>query len=146
MTKAKRIKETLTPDQLDFYKQKTISDTRKIKEWISFFRNLALLDKTDDRNHNIYKGFTVTGIVGLIASIIYMANVKEVWIVGLIILSMMVIGFGYHHIRRLDEEDINNYLRLFFFPILKTFKDKAGAEAKLSATLDFRDSKASSPS
>ena len=35
-------------------------------------------------------------------------------------------------------KDINNYMRKFFMPVLSILKDKAGEEAKLAASLDFR--------
>ncbi|MDW3193562.1 MAG: hypothetical protein R8G66_14400 [Cytophagales bacterium] len=145
MPKAKKIRASLTPDQLAFYKQKIISDTRKVKEWVSFFKNLTLLDKLDDLNHTIFKWITITGIVGIIGSIIFMVVQKENWIIALIGLSIAITGFGFWRIRKLDEEDLNNYLRLFFFPILQVLMDKAGGNARLAATLDFRDSRDTSP-
>jgi len=137
--KAKEFYQSLTPQQKHFVDNKTINTTLSIKHWLAF------LGKTSD--YDLY-GDTARSILGWRIGFYIAAGVVSIVVAlasefyYLFALAALFGVFTYHAAQaRADfiQRDINNYLRLFFMPFLEAIKKKAGEEAKMSASLDFRD-------
>ncbi|MEM7109857.1 MAG: hypothetical protein AAF519_16650 [Bacteroidota bacterium] len=138
MGKASRIYDSLSPQQKQFYKEKTLSTTMKVKQWIAFLSKISTLDKIGDGKILKLLGFGVTAIVLAVISVI-IALTSEIYEI-LIGSGILLIAGILMLIKRsaAKKKDINNYLRQFFMPVLNVLKDKAGEDAKLAASLDFR--------
>lgn len=145
MTKAKQVLASLTEEQKQFYQQKTISDTRKIKDWIWFFTGISLLDRLGDKKRSVLKGWGFLSLFLALVFIVLAITLDEpFYFIGLGAFIVTTILFFYK-MYQLKGDDVSNYLRLFFLPILKVLTDKAGAESKLAATLDFKDARDRNP-
>ncbi|MEM7549500.1 MAG: hypothetical protein AAF363_07495 [Bacteroidota bacterium] len=139
MGKAAKLYQSLSQQQKQFYKEKTLSTTMKVKQWIAFLSKISTLDKLGDGKIKKLMGFGVAAIVITVVSffVALISETYEVLIGSAVFLIAGIILFA----KRKDakEQDINNYLRQFFMPVLNVLKDKAGENAKLGASLDFRD-------
>lgn len=141
--KAKKFFTALNPQQKQFVENKTISATLSVKNWIDFLSNASLYDHYADQaiKRNLW-GIVMFAVLTLVA--IFLTPVAYYPLLIVIPVALGLITF--YLIRRritFKQRDINNYLRLFFMPFLEMLKVKAGAEAKLSASLDFRNPKKS---
>ncbi|MGD1957847.1 MAG: DUF308 domain-containing protein [Fulvivirga sp.] len=138
MSKASKIYNSLSHQQKQFFKEKTLSATMKVKQWIAFLSKISTLDKMGDGKIKRLLGFGIAAIVIAVISAI-VALVSEV-IEILIGSGILLIGGILMLVQRsaAKKKDINNYLRQFFMPVLNVLKDKAGEDAKLAASLDFR--------
>jgi len=133
-----RLKERLTRQQQQFYKEKTMSNTMKIKDWIGFMGIVAELDKKGDRTIKNLSDYITACVV--LAVILFFATIISQYfqlLIGIPVLIFLGIVI-YISKKRLENEDLNNYMRSFFLPVLHILKDKAGEKAKLSAKVDFR--------
>ena len=138
MSKTSRIKNSLSPEQTQFFSQKTISATHKIKDWIQFFSSISVLDRMMDKRVKLYMGLIVFLIVlavitvfdAFASEVMYLGGIALIFVLGAILLQ--------RERKRLQTDDINNYLREFLMPVLQVLKDKAGPRTKLAANLDFR--------
>ncbi len=138
MGKASKLYNSLTHQQKQFYQEKTLSTTMKIKAWISFLSRVSSLDKLEDDMTAILMRWAIASFVVAFVSIIAAAVSEIGWILfGTLLLVIVGIVLLIRR-KKLKQKDVNNYLRLFFLPILNVLKDKAGDDAKLSASLDFR--------
>jgi hypothetical protein len=139
LRKANKFYAELTPQQKHFVDNKTINTTLSIKHWITFLAKTSAYDAYGDKLRtrlNIYIGLLIAGAIVTALAAISMPNYYLLAVSGLFVAVLTwVINIKKHFVRH----DINNYLRLFFMPYLEVMKQKAGEEAKLSASLDFRD-------
>lgn len=143
MPKASDIKKSLTPEQKDFYDKKTLSSTMKVKDWIGFLSAIAVLDKKGDKKIGSLKKLSITCFVagGIITFFSLFSGFSPGILTGAVI---VVIGFiSLKTRKKLEKNDVSNYLREFFIPLLHLFKEKAGEKTKLSAQVDFRNPRTS---
>ncbi len=137
--KAREFYQSLTPQQKHFVDNKTINTTLSIKHWIAFLSKTSDYDLYGDTARSIIKwrvGFLIAGTI-----VTTIVAISTEWYY-LFLLIMLFVFFIYQSVqtgKEFVQRDINNYLRLFFMPFLEAMKKKAGEEAKLSASLDFRD-------
>lgn len=138
MSKASRIYKTLTNQQQQFVNEKNISATFRIKKWLGFLQKVSLYDQFGDERIKRIRTLMIWSFVLAAISLFAfgIAEFPEGW---LSTLFLLILGIALAiRIRKLKQGDINNYLRMFFFPVVNVLKDKAGEDAKLAATLDFR--------
>lgn len=139
MPKAKKLRASLSPDQQAFFTSKTIHDTKKIKEWIAFFQNIAIIDKKEDGTRKLLMrlgiAFIILGVICVIAT--FITENLLILIATALLVTVGVIFLV--KVKKLKAQGINNYLRLFFMPILEVLQGKAGPNARLSANLDFHE-------
>ena len=138
MSKSSQLHRSLSPDQLAFYNEKTISSTKKVKDWIGFFSKISALDKIGDSK---VKSFGTLGAVSFVVafiSIFVVVASEEVLILAFTVLCIIAGIIFLSKRKELKNKDVNNYLRMFFLPVLEVLKIKAGENAKLAANLDFR--------
>ena len=137
MSNASDIYRSLTPQQRQFVDEKTISATFKIDKWISFFSNVSKYDKLGDQ---AIKKYLVRAIICFVIALfpLFLIGFLE-WISVVLIAILVSLGFYFLSVRkRLKAKDVNDYMRLFFLPVLHVLREKAGEDTKLAATLDFR--------
>lgn len=145
MSQASKIKESLTKEQLDFYQRKTLSSTMKVRDWIGFLSAIAQLDKIGDSKIKNLMGFSIACFVIAFFSI-FVAVGTEVFEVFIGTTLLVITGIALRIRRKkLKEQDLSNYLREFFIPLLHLLQDKAGEKTKLSAKVDFTNPRAASP-
>lgn len=145
MTKAKVTKSSLTSEQIKFYKVKTISDTRKIKDWIGFLAGISILDQKEDQKRKVLLGLAILSLVAGFIFIMVSVKMDDPFLFIFTAVCFVISIFLFYARYQSKKHDISNYLRLFFLPILKVLVDKAGAEAKLAATLDFNGPRIGAP-
>ncbi|MBL6449398.1 hypothetical protein JMN32_24010 [Fulvivirga sp. 29W222] len=127
----------LSPVQKQFIDEKTVSTTMRISKWLSL---LVKVSKFDQRNDKIIKRLLVWAIVSFLLaffSFVSFAVIKENAFYFIALFA--VTGVTLLILRgKKKRKDVNNYLRMFFLPILTVLEAKCGSDAKLAATLDFR--------
>lgn len=139
ISKANQFYQELTPQQKHFVDNKIINTTLSVKHWIGFLSKASAYDEYSDKARqtlSIRMTLTTVGIIGLIILAFAMENFYLFAlpvILGIVLFNMAQTRSHF------AKRDINNYLRLFFMPFLEVIRQKAGEEAKLSASLDFRD-------
>ena len=142
--KAKKFFDSLSPQQKQFVGDKTISTSLSIKNWIAFLKKASLYDRYADDATNSYKGIITASIILAIASPFFIPF-EQPWLFSIPVLFALIAYYFYSRKKNFEKHDINNYFRLFFMPFLEMLRVKAGEEAKLSASLDFRNPKKSLP-
>ncbi|MDW7694499.1 hypothetical protein R9C00_07090 [Flammeovirgaceae bacterium SG7u.111] len=138
MSAAKVRYSDFTPEQKQFVDEKTLSATMKISRWLAFLSKVSRFDKENDGK--IKKLMTV-GIVSFVVAVVcfIVAMVSETLVIAAGSVLLIAVGIGLFVWRsQLKKNDINDYLRLFFLPVLHVLEAKSGSQAKLSASLDFR--------
>ncbi len=138
MSKASKIFKSLTPHQQEFIDKKNISANYKIKRWLGFLAKVSHFDAESDKR---IKKITGIGTVSFILAFVslFAAAIAETVLVLIGTAVLVITGIWAFVLRKkLKQKDVNNYLRLFFLPVLNILKDKAGEETKLAASLDFR--------
>lgn len=139
ISKANQFYQELTPQQKHFVDNKTINTTLSVKHWIGFLSKASAYDEYSDKAR---KTLTVRitlltiAIIGL--SIAGFATEFYYLFIAPAILGVFLFN-AVQSRSQFVKRDINDYLRLFFMPFLEAIRKKAGDEAKLSASLDFRD-------
>lgn len=137
--KANQFYKELTLQQKHFVDNKTINTTMSIKHWMAFLKKASDFDTYCDKARLLLgtkMTLLILAIIGLTITAFALENYY--WLLGLAVLGVWL----YDTVQtrsNFAKRDINNYLRLFFMPFLEAIKSKAGEEAKLSASLDFRD-------
>ncbi|MBL3657257.1 hypothetical protein [Fulvivirga sediminis] len=129
--------KNLSPAQQAFVNEKKVSATMKIDKWLSLLTKISKFDKRNDQRIN--RLFTLS-------IIFYVVTFLSIFSLAFFGGSAAYLIFGFAGIatalliykNKLQQNDVNDYLRLFFIPVLNVLKSKAGGEAKLSANLDFR--------
>jgi hypothetical protein len=137
--KAKDFYQQLTPQQKHFVDNKTISTTLSIKHWVAFLSKVNDYDLYDDKARNTLGIYIGICVIGLIASAILLANFFQVYLVIIPVVLIILLINTIQTRKTFVNRDINNYLRVYFLPLLDSLKSKTGDDAKLSASLDFRD-------
>jgi len=138
MSSIAELKKKLTEEQRAFYKNKILSSTMKVESWISFLSIVSLLDKKGDKRTKTLNELTIGSLLLILFSIFATIISKKLYfLLGIPLFTVVAISL-YIHKKKHEGNDLNNYLRLFFIPILHVLKDKAGSKAKLSAKIDFR--------
>lgn len=139
ISKAKQFYQELTPQQKHFVDNKVINTTLSVKHWLGFLSKASAYDDYSDKARqtlSIRMALVVVGIIGLVILALGRANY---YLLALpVILGIVLFNMAQTR-SQFASRDINNYLRLFFMPFLEVVRQKAGEEAKLSASLDFRD-------
>jgi len=144
--KAKKFFDSLNPQQRQFVESKTISTSLSVKNWIGFLSKASSYDHYADAAITNHIG-TIVALVILTLLAAFLTPIVEYPVLVSIPVVLGLITFYFIQKRnQFKRRDINNYLRLFFMPFLEMLRVKAGEEAKLSASLDFRNPlKAASP-
>lgn len=137
--KAQEFYHSLTPQQKHFVDNKTINTTLSVKHWLAFLGKAGAYDEYGDKARTILNWRIGFFIAGLVVSVIIIMMSQLVYLIVLPILFAYMAYDANNARKQFVNRDINNYLRLFFIPFLEAIKKKAGEEAKLSASLDFRD-------
>lgn len=139
MANARKFYDALSPQEKRFIEDKTMSTTLSVKNWITFLQRSSAYDAYRDKIASRSTGWIVLFVIlAIISSFIYVEFPKPVMIIP----PTLFAGIAVWLFMRKDtikKRDLNNYLRLFFMPLLNVMKDLAGEEAKLSAAVDFRD-------
>ncbi|MEM9340368.1 MAG: hypothetical protein AAGA66_16655 [Bacteroidota bacterium] len=137
MSKTSALKKLLTAEQKHFLKEKTLSSTMKVKDWIGFLSFIAKLDKEGDQKVSLFAKLAVASFVLAVVSFFITPSFGAIFLI--VPVSLVVAGIVFIRYRKkLKTQDINNYLREFFIPALHLLKEKAGEQSKLSAKIDFR--------
>ncbi|MDN5203663.1 hypothetical protein QQ008_19900 [Fulvivirgaceae bacterium BMA10] len=141
-SKAISFYNSLSPQQKQFIKEKTISSTFTIRKWLGFLNKAVAYDTFGDKALKRMNVWLVVLIVFTVISSIFVtvivAESGQAFLILLPIILIALIIFQSMRIAKFKHRNLNNYLRLFFFPLLEVLKNKAGENAKLSANLDFR--------
>lgn len=139
ISKAKQFYQELTTQQKHFVDNKIINTTLSVKHWLGFLSKASAYDEYSDKARqtlSIRMAVVVVGIIGLVI----MAFSMEIYYLLALPAMLGIVLYTMSQTRsHFARRDINNYLRLFFMPFLEVVRQKAGEEAKLSASLDFRD-------
>ncbi|UII19454.1 hypothetical protein [Fulvivirga ligni] len=127
----------LSPVQQQFIDEKVVSTTMKIDKWLAL---LTKVSKFDKRNDDTISSFLKAAIVCFVLTFLSLFSLPFLEVYALIpigiFLASGIVLLVYR--KQLKKRDVNNYLRLFFIPVLNILRAKVGGEAKLSANLDFR--------
>jgi hypothetical protein len=139
ISKANQFYQELTPQQKHFVDNKTINTTLSVKHWISFLGKASAYDEYSDKaRHTLTVRITWMTVAVIGFSIAGFATEFYYLLIVPAILAVFLFNAAQSR-SQFTKRDINDYLRLFFIPFLEAIRKKAGDEAKLSASLDFRD-------
>ena len=139
ISKANQFYQELTPQQKHFVDNKIINTTLSVKHWIGFLNKASAYDEYGDKARQTLAVRMSLATVGIIGLIIFAFAMENYYLFVLpVILGIFLFNMAQTR-SHFAKRDINNYLRLFFMPFLEVIRQKAGEEAKLSASLDFRD-------
>lgn len=137
LKKAKELYQSLSPQQKSFVDKKTTSITFPVSKWLAFLNKASKYDhygdlaiKTLSKRFGWFLALTIISFVlGFILLVPF-----------LFVPVFLVLTIVSHSKRKAFRgRDLNNYFREFFYPFVEVMRDKAGDDARLSATLDFRD-------
>lgn len=142
--KAKKFFDSLNPQQKQFVSDKTISTTLSVKNWIAFLKKASLYDHYADQSIDSKKGLVGACVIFAIVSLFFIPF-DQPYFYTIPLVLVLAAYYLYTRRKKYEKHDINNYFRLFFMPFLEMLYVKAGEEAKLSASLDFRNPKKSVP-
>ena len=137
MASAKKIFASFDEQQKEFANKKTISSTLKIEAWQSFLSKIALYDKKLDKNRSTWRGVGI-GAAFLGFFLFFFSMALEPLLLLATGFVVWVCIYSFTQAKKLTSKDISNFMREFFLPVLHVLGQKAGLQAKLSATLDFR--------
>lgn len=137
--KANQFYQELTPQQKHFVDNKTINTTLSIKHWIAFLAKASAFDEYCDKARQTLTVRITLLVLAVIGTIILSIALEVYYLLALPAVLSILLFNAVQTRRHFVSRDINNYLRLFFMPFLETMRQKAGEDAKLSASLDFRD-------
>jgi len=137
--KAASYYKSLSPQQQQFVDEKTISATMSIRKWKSFLAKAAAYDTYGDKAiKKVNSHLLIAGVVGFIL-FFFLIGLGGYFLIGYLLVLAGILFFLIRRRNLFNNRNLNNYLRLFFFPFLDIMEAKAGPEAKLAASLDFRD-------
>lgn len=137
--KAQEFYQSLTSQQKHFVDNKTINTTLSINHWIAFLKKASDFDEYGDKARGTLA--VRIGTFGITAFVsVFFAFATEFYYLFIVTAILLIFLFNAIQTRiAFASRDINDYLRVFFMPFLEIIKQKAGEDAKLSASLDFRD-------
>lgn len=137
-SKARKFYKSLDPQQKRFVEDKTISTSLPVKHWITFLIKASAYDTYADNAVANSVGWIVLSVLATLATGFTYFSYGQLWFI-VVPAAFALLSYGLI-LRRINfkKRDINNYLRSFFMPFLELMRIKAGSEAKLSASLDFR--------
>jgi len=139
ISKAKQFYQELTPQQKHFVDNKVINTTLSVKHWIGFLSKASAYDEYSDKARQTLTTRMALVTVAIIGLIILAFAIEYYYLFALpALLGISLFNMAQTR-SHFAKRDINNYMRLFFMPFLEVIRQKAGEEAKLSASLDFRD-------
>ncbi len=141
LKKAIEIYKSLSTEQKELVKTKKIRASFSVRKWLVFLNKVSIYDRLADEAREKAKKSTILFFVlaGVVAFLHFFLYIIAFILFPLLIL-FVVLGFMSRSKRlKLEHNDLNNYMRFFFYPLLEVMKDKAGEEAKISASLDFRE-------
>jgi len=139
LQKANKFYSELTPQPKHFVDHKTINTTLSVKHWITFLAKTSAFDEYGDKVRGTLGVYQVVLVIGAIGSGIAAMAIPNYYVFVATGLCLALFTWVTNTNKHFVARDINNYMRLFFMPYLEVMKQKAGEEAKLSASLDFRD-------
>ncbi len=130
----------LNRQQRQFVDEKIIAANFPISKWQSFLSKAAAYDTYGDKARARLQTGGILYFV--LAFICFIVTFAFSYLFGAGVILFIALGMAQWNKKKLfNKRDLNNYLRLFFFPLLDILKLKAGEEAKLNAKLDFRNPK-----
>ncbi len=137
-SKARKFYNALDLQQKRFVDDKTISTSISVKHWIAFLTKASLYDQYADKARSKSGCLIALAVLACIASVVAYFELELQWFVAVpVVFALVAYGLILRR-QNLAKRDINNYLRSFFMPFLDLMRVKAGEDAKLSASLDFR--------
>lgn len=139
MANAKKFYQSLTLQEKRFIDDKTMSTTMSVKNWIAFLTRASAYDAYRDKLASRSGWSIAIGVILTIASIVVYFESEIMWTISLTAVFGCVTAWLILQRATMKSRDLNNYLRMFFMPLLKMMEDFAGPDAKLSAAVDFRD-------
>lgn len=139
MRKAREIYQSLTPEQKNFVDNKVINTTLSVKHWRAFLVKAAEYDKENDEARSTQRWQLGWGIASFVVLIILGLGFGLVPALWFLLIPVFLIVTASIKLARLRKLNMSDYLRNFFLPLLEVLQQKAGADAKLTAALDFRD-------
>ena len=138
MSSLSSIYNSFSEQQKQFVDEKTISATLRIEKWLGFLAKTVKYDHKIDKEVSLMGTLTWVGVIGIIISIIAAFVAENPFIALGVLAFILLIIISQVRKSKLHSKDLDNYLRLFFIPVLSILSEKAGKDAKLSASLDFR--------
>jgi len=141
--KANDFYNSLDPIQQKFVREKTINATYPIKKWLSFLSKAVAYDTYTDKALKTFTTRNVLLIIGLIISTF--AVFVLFFLIPIPLILGLLLYFNLKNQKKFKGRNLNNYLRLFYFPVLDVLKGKAGEDAKLTASLNFKNPRDSTP-
>ncbi|MGD1846522.1 MAG: hypothetical protein ACFB10_14135 [Salibacteraceae bacterium] len=138
ITKALNYHKQLNKSQKDFLATKRLSSTQSIRRWLGFMAQINKHDSlVDEAIAQCITLFWVIGVLTVVGVLLIYLTEEALWAI-LSLVSLLALIPVYSAKNQLQSKDLNSYLQLFFFPLLEMLMVKAGQQAKLSATVDFR--------
>ncbi|MGB3465527.1 MAG: hypothetical protein WBA74_09660, partial [Cyclobacteriaceae bacterium] len=135
--KAKEFYEQLDRGQKQFIQEKKINATYSIRKWMGFLSKAVAYDTYADKALKTYKNRNIWLIIGLIATVI--GSIFIIFLIPIPLILAILLYINIKNQKSFKSRDLNNYLRIFYFPVLEVLKEKAGEDAKLAASLNFND-------
>lgn len=135
--KANKFFDELDRHQQEFVTNKQINANYSIAKWLKFLGRAVAYDTYGDKATSTLKKRNTIFIVMMIAGVIVCFFFLYAIPVPLIGLALFLRNRSV--LKKFKHRDLNNSLRVFFFPVLQALKDMAGEDAKLAASLDFSD-------
>ncbi len=137
MSGAKSIYDAFSTQQKQFVTEKTISTTLKISKWLRFFANTIRYDELIEASVKRWLTIAIISFIACFLSFFLIAVFGFFTLIGTALLLMLGI-VSLTKRKKSKDKDLSNYLRLFFMPVLHVLQKKAGEDARLAASLDFR--------
>lgn len=137
MSKPSELLNSLSEQQRAFVSEKTLSTTMKVKQWNAFLKKVSAYDQLGDKRIKSLTKIIQFSFAGAVVFLFPSALITPF----LLIISLGLVGLALFSMKQksdLKKKDVSNYLRMFFMPVVDALSQKAGSDARLSATLDFR--------
>ncbi len=135
----KQIFEQLSVSQRRFLLEKTMTDTKTVREWLEFLQPIvaydAMIDSATARLKVSLRFLLAMAAFNLLVAVV----IQNLW-VGL--LGMTMAGLAvYQWTSRLaiSKRDLSNHLRKFFYPLLASFRDVLDEDLELQASFHLRE-------
>ena len=129
--------QALQPEQKEFVKTRKVEGTYKIKDWLSFFKEVAIFDEILDQTRDSLQEEPKRGRLWLAFFVIGIALsflVENVMLGLLLATPIFLLVFGLAKL--LKKIDLSNGLRLHLIPLLMLFHEEAGGQSKLELSVD----------
>lgn len=131
--------KTLTDTQKRFLLEKDYSDKKRIGDWIPFLEDIVQYDVLIDRTtRNLRLAINFIGAVAIFNLIVALLTSSVFLGVGGILLVFMTV---FQRIKRKAyfKRDLQNHLRLFFFPLIREMQKTLSPEAVFEVEFHLRE-------